>query len=73
MYWIYIDISDNEIEKIQQCEYTFTNYDIDKFSEIKQTFQKYGLVIIKNIINESLIENILECTIQTNYKKNRTR
>tara|TARA_B110000438_G_scaffold302142_1_gene358939 strand:- start:2542 stop:2781 length:240 start_codon:yes stop_codon:yes gene_type:complete len=58
-----MDISENKIEKIQQSEYTFTNSDIDKFSEIKQTFQKYGLVIIKNVINDSLIENILECVI----------
>jgi hypothetical protein len=58
-----MDISENKIEKIQQSEYTFTNSDIDKFSEIKQTFQKYGLVIIKNVINDSLIENILECAI----------
>jgi len=58
-----MDISENKIEKIQQSEYTFTNSDIDKFSEIKQTFQKYGLVIIKNVINDSLMENILECAI----------
>jgi hypothetical protein len=58
-----MNISENKLEKIQQSEYTFSSYDINKFSEMKQIFQKYGLIIIKNIINESFIENILECAI----------
>jgi hypothetical protein len=52
--------SKNEVNKVNQKDFTFDYIQNIDFAILKKIFDKFGILIIKNIISKDITEELLE-------------